>query len=254
MMRRRTPNFDRIAPFYRWLEYCTFGPLLERCRFARLPELKSCRHALILGDGDGRFLERLLAGNPCLIADVVDVSPVMLGRAEQRTRHLNQSGRTSFHCADARGFLPACGNTGEAGKPYDLVVTHFFLDCLEQQEVEELAARIATLLTPNGLWLVSEFAFPEQGPHRALAQWLIPGLYLSFRWLTGLAVQRLPNHGAALCKWGFTCGPLQLLVGGILRSELWCRNANPGQQSGPSAVPTYHEFRRFSLSTRGGRT
>jgi hypothetical protein len=35
----KTPNFDRLAKHYRWMELFTFGPLLARCRDAFLPEL-----------------------------------------------------------------------------------------------------------------------------------------------------------------------------------------------------------------------
>src|SRR5579883_1010405 len=63
--RRRTPhaslvpirmNCDAIAPWYRWLEYGAFGRALERTRFHYLAELKPSRKALMLGEGDGRFL------------------------------------------------------------------------------------------------------------------------------------------------------------------------------------------------------
>ena len=57
-------NFDLIARPYRWLEYLTFGPALARCRNHFLPQLTDRRAALVLGDGDGRFLARLLAPTP----------------------------------------------------------------------------------------------------------------------------------------------------------------------------------------------
>ncbi len=65
-------NFDRIARPYRWLEYLSFGPMLERCRFYRIPQLTAARRALVLGDGDGRFLARLLTCNPEVQVDAVD--------------------------------------------------------------------------------------------------------------------------------------------------------------------------------------
>ena len=80
----RELNFDPLARPYRWLEYATFGRALERCRFHFLPALTGARRALVLGDGDGRFLARLLRANPELEADVVDCSPAML-RLLQRT-------------------------------------------------------------------------------------------------------------------------------------------------------------------------
>ena len=65
-------DFNRIAPAYRWLEYLSFGPMLERCRFYRLALLADRRRALVIGDGDGRFLARLMRQNAQLEAEAVD--------------------------------------------------------------------------------------------------------------------------------------------------------------------------------------
>jgi len=52
--------------------------LAEHCRSAQLVHLTGARHALLLGDGDGRFLACLLAAHATLTADVVDSSHSML--------------------------------------------------------------------------------------------------------------------------------------------------------------------------------
>ena len=51
-------KIGRLARWYRWIEYAAFGRVLERRRFAFLPHIASARHMLILGEGDGRTLER----------------------------------------------------------------------------------------------------------------------------------------------------------------------------------------------------
>jgi len=43
--------FDRIARLYRPLEYLSFGPMLERCRFHHLAAIRNCRRALVIGAG-----------------------------------------------------------------------------------------------------------------------------------------------------------------------------------------------------------
>ena len=63
---RSRPNFDRVARLYRWAEYLLLGPLLARTRKHFLPQLTSATHALVLGDGDGRFLAHLLHHAPKL--------------------------------------------------------------------------------------------------------------------------------------------------------------------------------------------
>jgi SAM-dependent methyltransferase len=209
-------NFDRIARLYRWLEYCTFGRLLERCRFAQLARLGEAKFALILGDGDGRFLAELVRINPKLQADVVDVSEAMLTLARARVSH---AAGLNFQRVDIRSFQPP------PGRNYDLVVTHFFLDCLTEQDISQLADRLNLSLSSHATWIVSEFAIPARGSVRFPARLLIRILYLAFRFLTGLRVQRLPEYAPRLEQAGFLCEHVEVFLGGILRSERWCRTS-----------------------------
>jgi hypothetical protein len=214
------PSFDRLARVYRWMEWFSFGPFLSRCRCAFLPSLKDRRSALILGDGDGRFTARLLNQNPHLIADAVDASSAML--CELNRRAASSAARLQAHLHDARSFTPVRRN-------YDLVVTHFFLDCLTTEEVESLAIRMRNYTTPDALWVVSEFAIPAGFYGRAIAQPLISSLYWAFGWLTGLSIRRLPRHRFALAKAGWSLQCRQKALGGLLVSELW----RPDPQSPP---------------------
>jgi len=123
--------------------------------------------------------------------------------------------RLHRHHTDALAFLAAPSRGA-----YDLVVTHFFLDCLTQPEVNALAAAIAARLTPGGLWLVSDFRIPL-GFMRLPAKLLVQGLYLAFRILTGLRADRLPDHETALSRAGFRRIALHQSFFGILTTELW---------------------------------
>lgn len=220
-------DFDPIARPYRWLEYCSFGPMLERCRFYRIPQLSSARRALILGDGDGRFLARLLAANHALYADVVDQSTAMLHLLQSRVAAIHAAGRIRIHHVDARSFTPA--------GPYDLVVTHFFLDCFSTCEVHTLAETLHPHLTPNALWLVSEFTIPS-GIAALPAKLVISSLYLAFRLITGLRTRALPDHPAALAPSGLTLLSQKTFLFGLLSSELWTLRENP-RNSAPQPHP-----------------
>lgn len=209
---KHQPNFNLIARPYRWLEYLTLGKALENCREHYLPQLLKCRRALILGDGDGRFLQALLASNSELQADAVDASSAMLHLLRKNCHHCGD--RVQTHHISALDFTPS----GQ----YDLVVTHFFLDCFSQPEVEAIAARIAPALSPGGLWLVSDFRIPP-GPIRLPAFVLVRGLYIAFRILTGLRVKRLPNHAAALTQAGMTPIAHHYSFAGLLLTEIWQR-------------------------------
>jgi len=211
-MRGETPNFDRIARLYETLEHLTLGHLLERTRLHFLSQLLSAHTALVFGDGDGRFLSELLAANPGLHATAVDTSVAMLRLLRER-------------CAPYEGRLRVCqtnalSHTPLEGECYDLVVTHFFLDCLTQSQLDQLAQRVRPVLASGAIWLVSDFHVPA-GPLRIPAQLFIGFLYLAFRALTGLRTSRLPDHETSLGSAGFTCIARQQFLGGLLITELW---------------------------------
>jgi SAM-dependent methyltransferase len=198
-------NFDPVARIYRYAEYLTLGPLLQRTRTHFLPQLKQVRRALVLGDGDGRFLARLLTQNPTLHATAVDSSAKML--ALLRTR----CNAETVH-ADALTYLPSPGT--------DLIVTHFFLDCFTQPEVNALALRLAQQTQPGTFWLLSDFRIPNN-PLKPLARIYIRTLYFAFHLLTNLRVTHLPDPAAALTAAGFHRIAHHETLGGILYTELW---------------------------------
>jgi len=211
------PNFDRVARVYRWAEYLALGPLLQRARTYFLPQLGGTRHALVLGDGDGRFLEQLLLRNPNCEALAVDTSASML-------EHLRRRCERSVPDAAARlRVVQQSALTIEAAPGTDLVVTHFILDCFSQSEVDRLADRLAARLAPGTLWVVSDFALPRSRMLRPLAAIYIRALYVAFRLLTGLKVSRLPDTEGAMLRAGLTRIERHNFLGGLIYTELWRR-------------------------------
>jgi SAM-dependent methyltransferase len=210
----REPDFNLVARPYRWLEYLTLGRALERCRAHFLAQLRDRRRALVLGDGDGRFLAQLLALNRHLRADAVDTSITMLQLLRQRSEEATSDAKTrlNIHHCDALTF-PLTDR-------YDLVTTHFFLDCLTQGELDSLITHVAPALAPGALWLVSDFRVPT-GFMRLPALALIRGLYFGFRVLTGLRTVKLPDHATPLTRSGLIRVAHRDSFAGILTTELW---------------------------------
>lgn len=205
-------NFDHLARAYRWLEWFTFGPILWRCRCAFLEEMKDRRAALVIGDGDGRFTARLLQSNSHITVQAVDASEAMLRELLRRSGA--NAGRVRTIVADARVSVAFA-------QKFDLVVTHFFLDCLTTTEIESLARNIRGKLEPGARWVISEFAVPESRYGRLFAQPLISALYLTFGLLTGLMVRRLPQYRNALSQAGFVLIKERKRLKGLLVSEVW---------------------------------
>jgi SAM-dependent methyltransferase len=225
------PNFDKLARPYRWLEYLTFGRLLEQCRFHFLPQLQSHQQALVLGDGDGRFLCRLLQQNPALHATAVDISPAMLHLLTARCntarcKATDKQQLTTFQ-SDIRRFTP------ETNTRYDLIVTHFFLDCLTEEEIAALATRLRPHLQPGPHpqpcadpqpgteWIISEFALPSNPLLRPPARLLIRLLYTAFALLTGLTTRRLPNYQRILESNHWQCLEQKKFAAGLLTAQRW---------------------------------
>lgn len=196
-------NCDRIARCYRWLEYAGFGSALERRRHAFLTDVAEARRVLVLGDGDGRALVALLATARHARIDYVDLSARMLELARRRAGEL----RVAYRQDDAR-------TTPLPPAEYDLIVTHFFLDCFEQADQAHLLDRITRASTPQARWLVSEFR---------RSGLLVRALYLFFRAATGLKTQRLVDHHPLFERSGFRLARSESAWRGCLASELWIR-------------------------------
>jgi SAM-dependent methyltransferase len=212
----RPPNFDRLAGVYRWIEWASFGPWLGWCRCAFLAETSACQRGLVLGDGDGRFTARLLAANPTIQIEAIDASPAML---RSLVHHAGaNAGRVRVHAADIREWEPSAAADD---LPFDLIATHFFLDCLTTDEVRSLAIKLRRIVSPSAMWLVSEFAVPSNWFGRMVAGPLVGLLYLAFVALTGLGVHALPDHATALGEAGFCLEERKTFLGGLLSSELW---------------------------------
>jgi ubiquinone/menaquinone biosynthesis C-methylase UbiE len=194
-------NCDRIARYYRWLEYAGFGRALEHRREAFLADVSDARRVLVLGDGDGRALAALLTAAPQAQIDYVDLSARMLELARRRAGDL----RVAYRQDDARTTpLPAA--------EYDVIVTHFFLDCFDASDQAHLLDRITGAAKPQARWLVSEFRRPGL---------LVRALYLFFRAATGLKTQRLVDHHPLFEQSGFRLTRSESAWRGLLASELW---------------------------------
>lgn len=200
-------NCDLIAPHYWWIERLGMGRALERRRRWFLPEIENARRALVLGDGDGRFLRELLRRNSVVRADYVDLSGRMLALARQKAG----DERVHYKRADALTVdLPR--------DEYDLIATHFFFDCFGPNELELLIGRAADAAKPGARWIVSEFRAPN-----IPARLLVSALYLFFGVATGLQTRKLVDHRPVLRSRGFRLIKASYSRGGLVVSELWER-------------------------------
>jgi SAM-dependent methyltransferase len=200
-------NCDLIAPHYWWIERLGMGRALERRRRWFLPKLGNARRALVLGDGDGRFLRELLRRNALVRADYVDLSRRMLELAREKAG----ADRVIYRQTDALTLdLPP--------DEYDLIATHFFFDCFDPSELELLIGRVADAAKPGAQWIVSEFCTSNLP-----AQLLVNALYLFFGITTGLKTRKLADHRPIMRCHGFRLISASHSRGALVVSELWER-------------------------------
>ena len=211
-------NFDRIAPLYRWLEWMAFGSQLQRARIALVGEIGPVQRVLVVGEGDGRFLAEFVRVHPSAAIDCVEASGRMIALARKR-RELR---RVRFVQADIREVaLPV--------DHFDLIVTHFVLDCFDAESLTALIPKLATSARPEAHWLVADFCQPPRGGWRRLrARFLISFMYRFFRVTAGLEARSLVDYHGLLQSAGFGLTKSHFSLNEMVRSECWRRELPPG--------------------------
>jgi ubiquinone/menaquinone biosynthesis C-methylase UbiE len=174
----------------------------------------ACRRAAVYGDGDGRFLSELVRQAPGIQVLAVDASEEMLRRAAQR---LPSNAEVRLVKADALTYQAA--PLPEAS--FDLIVSHFFLDCFDENELTALLARVNAAAAEGAMWVVSDFAIPDGPVARQAGRLVVSALYFAFALLTGLRTRHLPDHGRVMREAGWRLEERWTLLLGLLTSERW---------------------------------
>jgi SAM-dependent methyltransferase len=205
-------NFNVIAPWYRTLETMAFGNDLQRARVACLDEIGSPRRALIVGEGNGRFLRELLCRQPSIEVDCVDASERMLQIAQRRIAP--HACRVTFLRRDIGSWTPPVAE-------YDLIVTHFFLDCFPKDRLSEIVGKLSESATADANWLLSDFCQPSRGFSRLRTRAWLAVMYRFFRYVARIEARELVDPSPFLVAHGFVRQKRHLFRRGILKSELW---------------------------------
>lgn len=208
-------SFDRVAPFYATLEWIAFGTALQRARTAYLPRLKNVRRALVAGEGNGKFLIELARFNPGIEIDCVDSSVEML-RLAQRLLIRSGGDEVRFHHTDILKWRSAFSD-------YDLIATHFFLDCFNPSQLQSVVDRIASMSAPHATWLFSDFSVPKKGVGRLHARIWLNAMYRFFRYAASLQTKELVDPSAVLRGANFKLRERCDSRFGLITAQLWQR-------------------------------
>ena len=209
-------SFNAIAPWYRALETFAFGDALQRARIACLGEIDTPRRALIVGEGNGRFLCELVRRYPGIEVDCVDASDRMLRLARQRIeRELPKNlDRIRFLHRDITSWTPT-------QRAYDLIVTHFVLDCFSKDQIADVVGKLAGAATTDATWLLADFCIPPGGFRQLHARAWLAAMYRFFRFTAKIEARELVDPSPFLRAGGFDLAQQQLSRNGMLKSEWW---------------------------------
>jgi Methyltransferase domain len=211
-------NFDRLAAHYHWMENFFAGGLMQRCRTTFLARTKNCRHALLVGEGTGKFLVELLRANPQIQITCVEQCAGMIQQTQQRLASEQLDGlRVSFQPMDVLHWTPP-------KEKFDLIVTNFFLDCFRAEQLQKLIPLLAGSATNDAIWLLADFRVPERGWRRWRASALLASLYLFFKLTTSLSASWLTPPDKFLANAGFKLSDRRLFSFGFAYADLWSRD------------------------------
>jgi len=211
-------SFCSLARHYALLEHIAFGSRLQQARNAFIDQMAGLETALILGEGDGRFLDSLLNRKGNTNITCIDISPEMTDRARRRVqrKHPDTGYTLNWQCRDILETRLEAGSI-------DAVVTHFLLDCFTTAEARGLIQRLGRVLRPKGLWFWSDFVLPEGTARIAFARTYQGLLYRFFRWRTGISARRLPPVHLLMAQAGWSQAACRRFLANTIESAVWVR-------------------------------
>jgi len=208
-------SFDVLAPHYRWMELVSAGEKLQRCRTAFLARVPRANNILILGEGNGRFLLECRRQFPRAAITVVDASARMIDLARKRlARQGVKEDQINFIRADALTWEPSAG-------AFDLIVTHFFLDCFRGDQLEVLIPKLTRAAAPNANWLLADFQAAAAGWRRQRSRAILWLMYRFFIAATRLPARTLTAPDFLLERQGFSLREREIYDWELLHSDWW---------------------------------
>lgn len=206
-------NFDRVAPCYQIMERVAAGGRLRKCRVEFLDRIPEPQRVLLLGEGRGMFLAECLKRFPEARFMVVDSSRVMLAHAREMVAERDLP-RVVFQHADVVDWQPPNGE-------FDLLVTHFFLDCFSPQTLAAIIPKLGAAASQDARWLVSDFQIANGRFASIRSRWILWLLYRFFRISCKLEALSLTPPEPFLLEAGFRLEARREFDWGLLKSECW---------------------------------
>jgi ubiquinone/menaquinone biosynthesis C-methylase UbiE len=197
------------------MEAVLAGNQLQKVRTAFLDELLSRQNVLFLGEGNGRLLIPFLKGNATAKVSCLDASSGMLDAARRRLACAGlDTNRVDWIHRDVTASAVPQGS-------FDAVVTCFFLDCFEGDELRHVVRSIAGAAAEGAIWVVADFGVPKSGLARLRARIITGLMYPFFRAITGVSARHIEPIDTYFEAAGFSLIALNTWSAGLLHADLW---------------------------------
>jgi ubiquinone/menaquinone biosynthesis C-methylase UbiE len=241
-------SFDSIAPYYRWIETIVFGNALQRARIYWIDAIPHPKRALIVGEGNGRFLCELLRVHPKIDIDCIDASERMLQLTRSRVRrtHPESLAHVRFFHQNILNWSPR--------HSYDLLVTHFLLDCFESEKLELIVAKLAETARQNAVWLIADFTLPKEHFARAHATLWLRVMYAFFRLTARIKAKKLVDPTPYLEANGFIRTSMKLSRWRMLRADVYAAAISSGNPATEMASKSFQSRSQRETPTHPRRS
>lgn len=202
-------NYDFVAPFYPLLERAAFGNGLSQARNASLPPVLSAQRALLIGEGNGRFLASCVKEKTGGSITVVESSGKMLSLLRSRIRGLDLRTRLELVHADFREWpSPAID--------FDAVVTHLFLDLFRPDSQRRIVEKITALSTAETVWINVDYRPAIQSRIHRVIDWM---QYRFDGLLSGIEADRQYDPAPIIRELGWKIQEERPFCGGTIFSQ-----------------------------------
>lgn len=207
---KKNVDFSILSSIYDFLGSIVFFGALHRSQVYFIDQLKKPDRALIIGGGTGRFLVDLLKSEKVKNITYVDISQGMIARAKKKVSALGKENQVEFICG---------GVDAVPDRQYDLICTHYFLDCFEEEKLCLILSKLRGLLSKEGEWYFTDFYLDESSSF--IKTKFVGFLYFFFRILCGLKVKILPDFKKVFTDLELNCESEKYFFRGLLRTAIY---------------------------------
>lgn len=181
-------GFNRLSFVYDRLSQLVFGRQLNVAQDYFIDGIKSGSSVLVVGGGTGKSLSAIFKHHSYSKITFLDISSGMLAKARG---YVQKNHRSQLeHITFIEGTFEQLPET----ENYDVIITPFILDCLDDKTLDNTLTGLYGKLNNNGEWLFTDFNVPPRPVYiKWAANGIVLSLYLFFNMFCKLGVSRLPD-------------------------------------------------------------